>query len=219
VSWAILQSEDKDLTNQDVTNATRPDVDWKEVQTAVRVKAWRGYKAGLYPQQDLRDIEQTLSLYVLERLDRFDSERGSLATFLKHALKGGIADISRRSSAACRSLPDDVDMEPFDSMVDTPDGPPAELCQTLTQEDLERRTGGDSRSSIEQFEFAHDVDCVIALMTLRQQRICRSLMVHGIIKAQKRSGLTRMNFNHAVSDIAAIFVANDYDLRDVIADE
>lgn len=207
------------MTNQDVTNEPRPEVDWNEIQTAARVKAWRGYKAGLYLRQDLRDIEQSLTVYVLERLERFDPERGSLATFLKHALKGGIADISRRSRAACRSLPDGSDLEPFDSMIDTSDGPPEPLSQTLTKEDVERRTGGDSRSPIEQFEVAHDVDCIIALMTKRQQRICRSLMVHGAIRTQKRSGLTRLSFDHAIADIAEIFAANDYDLRDVVADD
>ena len=105
VAPAILQPEDAILTNQDVKETSCGVIDHDQMQLAIRVKAWRGYKAKLYPMQDLRDVEQELMLYVLERIDRFDPERGTFATFLKHALKGGIATIARRSQSYWYSSP------------------------------------------------------------------------------------------------------------------
>ena len=205
VAPAILQPEDAILTNQDVKETSCGVIDHDQMQLAIRVKAWRGYKAKLYPMQDLRDVEQELMLYVLERIDRFDPERGTFATFLKHALKGGIATIARRSQAACRSLPDDAEMEPLDTMVDSYEGPPVELWETLSADDLDRRTGGSSRSLTDAFELEHDVNAVVDSLSTTHQKICRCLMVEGRTKAQKHSGLTRLQFDAALVDIAERF--------------
>lgn len=103
----VRQPEDTGLTTQDGNGLKDHDggetdrgkqaaVDWDAINASIRVKAWRGYKAGLYPQQDLRDIEQDLAVWVLERLDGFDPERGTLATFLKHAPQRGLEITAKR---------------------------------------------------------------------------------------------------------------------------
>ncbi|WP_144054755.1 hypothetical protein [Rhodopirellula europaea] len=193
-------------------------VDWDAINASIRVKAWRGYKAGLYPQQDLRDIEQDLAVWVLERLDGFDPERGTLATFLKHALRSGLSLIVRRANAARRSLPEDAEMDSLGEMIDSSEGPPVALSETLTKYDLHRRIGTSPRGAIEQFEFVHDIDTLIALLPESKAAVARALMTDGPTKAQSESGLTVAHFEATVADIARHFAANDYDLFDIVAD-
>ena len=186
------------------------EINWAEIRKSVRIKAWRGHKAGLYPHQDLRDVEQELLVYVIERLDRFDPKRGSISTFLKHALKGGIAAIARKSQAACRSLPAEKQWESFDSMVSSVGAPPTTLGQTLTKDDIERRTGTRSKTDHELFELETDIDSVISDMPDSQQQICRDLMTDGVTKTQKQSGFSRMQFQDAIADIAKTLDAGGY---------
>jgi hypothetical protein len=203
-------SREFDSPQPEDENLSTLEINWTEIQKSIRIKALRGHKAGLYPSQDLRDVEQELTVYVLERMDRFDPQRGSISTFLKHALKSGIAAIARKSQAACRSLPADKAWEPLDSMVSSPGGPPTQLIQTLTHDDVERRTGVRSKTSSELFELEEDIDSMIDSMPDSQQSICRGLMADGVTKTQKKSGLTRLQFQDAISDVAATMKKGGY---------
>ena len=131
------------------------------------------------------------------------TERGSISTFLKHALKGGIEAIARKSQAACRSLPKDKQWEPLDSMVSSVGGPPTQLIQTLTHDDIDRRTGVRSKTATELFELEEDIDSVIDSLPESQQEICHGLMTDGITKTQKQSGLTRLQFQNEIADVSS----------------
>ncbi len=73
-----LQSEDTRLKTQEVS--TDNSIDWKYIQANIRCKAWRGYKAGAYGRQELRDIEQSLWTMVERYLADFTPERATFKT-------------------------------------------------------------------------------------------------------------------------------------------
>ena len=204
----------KENESGDASGAVDASVDWDAINASIRVKAWQGFKAGLYPQQDLRDVEQQLAVWVLERLNSFDPERGTLATFLKHALRSGLSNINRKANAAFRSLPADTEMTSFSSMVDSSDGPPVALSDTLTTEDLGRRNGTSSRSQMEEFEFVHDIETLIQSLPQDQAAIARVLMQQGRTNAYKASGLTLAHFKTTMEEIAKRFSQGGYDLFD-----
>lgn len=204
----------KENESGDASGAVDASVDWDAINASIRVKAWQGFKAGLYRQQDLRDVEQQLAVWVLERLNSFDPERGTLATFLKHALRSGLSNINRKANAAFRSLPADTEMTSFSSMVDSSDGPPVALSDTLTTEDLGRRNGTSSRSQMEEFEFIHDIETLIQSLTKDQAAIARALMTEGRTNAYKASGLTLAHFKTTMEEIAKRFSQGGYDLFD-----
>lgn len=209
----------KDHNDGGNSGGTNTAVDWDAINASIRVKAWRGFKAGLYPRQDLRDVEQDLTVWVLERLETFDPDRGTLATFLKHALRSGLGIIVRRANAAFRSLPDDADMTSFGAMVDTSEGPPVAVSETLTLEDLVRRTAACPRSAAEQFEIADDFEAVIAGLSDKQVEVARLLMTHSMTRAHAESGLTIAHFKATVQEIAQRFTVGGYELSDVVVDE
>jgi DNA-directed RNA polymerase specialized sigma24 family protein len=199
-----LQSEDIRLKTQDVSEDSG--IDWKYIQANIRCKAWRGYKAGAYGRQELRDIEQSLWAMVERYLADFTPERATFKTYVDMIVSRALAKILEARNTAIRTPPGGPVIS-LTTMVDDPDGgPPMELASALSHEDRDRAIGRETRSEEAVFEEVEAFRRVFDQLPETQQELCKQVMEHGRIATQKQSGMTRRAFHSMLQDIQQRFV-------------
>ena len=204
----ILQSEDTDLTNQDVNNDEPVEIDWDYVRTTIRCKAWRGHRSGAYSKEELRDVEQEIAATVGESIGLFDPERATFKTFVEMVASRALTHIINARKCRFRATPAGKQRFSLTAMVDDADGgPPVELGNALTQEDGDRRLACETRDPIADFDNAEAFRTVFARLPLVQQELCMQVAEHGRLETQRRSGMSRRAFAAMLEDIQARFAA------------
>ena len=121
----------------------------------IRIKARRlvGYYG--FTRDDLEDLEQDLTLDVLERMSMYDEHRGSLRTFIDRITTHKIANIIRDR----RRLKRDYSRIAWslDEEVTTDDGHAARRGDGISQDDFDLEMGTASRSAIERHDMCMDI--------------------------------------------------------------
>ena len=105
----------------------------------IRVKAHQLRARRDFSAADTDDIQQELWLAVCERLDRFDSSKASLNTFIDLVVNQALVSLLRHRQRLKRDK--GTYSQSLDEMLPTPAGDPAPLAGFITTADLDRRLG------------------------------------------------------------------------------
>ncbi len=182
---------------------TRTNVLTKYAQAQIRTRAKQLVRRPGFSSWAQEDIEQELTLHLLERADRFDPRRGSLNTFVARVVASGAAMLARKVEREKRWTGQKI--RSLSELEAQPDGPPLPLDRIVEQKDLDRRRGTTSVSSDDLFELAADIESIIASLPPKLQRVCRSLRSSNLKETEADVGLSRRRLRKAIDMIRQHF--------------
>lgn len=141
---------------------------------------------GLTPS-DREDLEQELTLAVLEAADAWDADRGSRNTFDNRIVNRKVATIIRYRSRGCRDY--HRGRMSLDDAIRNEDGGSSSRGAMMT-EDTDRRRGGVDTSE-ERVELSKDVRSAVRSLEPDLQRLCDLLGKGTKSDAAESMGLSR----------------------------
>ncbi len=172
---------------------------------AVRVRFRQEFKSSM----DVADLEQEFLVYVLERIDQFDSGRGNHEAFVNLLIRNCIAKMCRESQRLRSCPPAGAQMESTDQVIQNEDGAFEEMFRSLGIEDKDRRTLGVTRNPIDELDKADAVEQRIRTLPHGYRRIARRLKTSNQQDVAKSMGISKRRMNEAMQVIREHFGTAD----------
>lgn len=170
-------------------------------RTIIRVKAKQLVRRPEFSKSDREDVEQELFLYLLARSSQFDSDRGSVNTFISRVVSTAVAMLVRERRRIKRNGGDGVEVESLEKMAEQSDGTVAPLWATLTRADACRRNGSDPLSDAEEFELVEGVASAMDSLPPELQAICKLLLTQNKAEVKRKLNMSRRSFDAAINEI------------------
>ncbi len=168
--------------------------------TLIRVKARQLIGKYGFTRSDREDLEQDLSIFVLERMRHFDPRRGSDKTFIDRIVNRKVISIIRGRLAASRDYRRASSLN--DAALDE-EGKTVERGDTIP-DDADRRIarGRDVPAAM---DLALDVLTVLATLDPELKRVC-DLVIAGTKKdASEKLGLSKSGLRDRVLKLREVF--------------
>lgn len=185
--------------NEDAT----PDVLNEYATRMIRVKAIEVCNRPEFDCEDCQDIEQELTLFLLQNAHRFDRQRGALNTFINRVIRSRINNLLRnRSSQRVRPCEGNhlVSTETKTSGYET-----STIEDTLADKDGHRRLSTAGVTAVERSSLMMDVDAAIESMAVDLRPLARAMMLYRIGEAKEKLGLTERNYARKMKAIREHF--------------
>ena len=174
--------------------------------TAKSVAATARYlvgKTGL-TSQDLPDIQQDLTLDLLQRLPSLDEGRAAKSTFVFNLLAHKAANILRDRQRACRDRNKESALPTLsETERDSSTSPVVDFDAGTAYQPF----GWQRRSEQDSWELAHDFDQVLSSLSPFQQRLCSLLTEHSISVVATRLGVCRDTVYRHLHQLREVFEA------------
>lgn len=164
-----------------MTTTVQPDIDLEELfvpngqaMKTVRHYARRLVKLKIYPESELDDVEQELTLRLLRRIRRFQAERSCIATFVDRAVRFEALEIFRT-----RCQPKQVrerKTRSLDAISIRNAGHSQPLAEAITREAQVRGHGRTVQNDIDQVDLRQDMAQAIESLPEDLRETCRHLM-------------------------------------------
>jgi len=158
-----------------------------------------------FVEADREDLEQDLTVDLLQRLPSFDPARASLHTFIARVVDHAVVSLIEHRSAACRdyrrnggSLNDPVGG-------DDGDDEPAEVGDLIDQDTYLRSTGQPAVSVPDQVALHLDLECFLAVVPPELQDLYRRLDAgRTMTDIARETGLCRDTLHERRRKLAAL---------------
>ena len=174
-------------------------------RTLIRLKARQLSRRADFSRSDEDDIAQDLTLHLLCQAEHFDPSRASLKTFTSHVVNSCVAMILRERSRQKRAPGNGVEVQSLETMVDVPDEPPVALWATISVADIERRTGGTSKSDSEVHDEFESLDLAIQGLPTEDREVCERLKVDSHAGTARELKISRRKLRTLVGGIREQF--------------
>jgi RNA polymerase sigma-70 factor (ECF subfamily) len=165
-------------------------------------------KAG-YTWGDIEDIEQDLTLDLLERLPKFDPAKATLNTFADRVVGRRLCNLLRHRQAEMR----DYRREAFsmNEEVETEDGM-LEIIETVSQDEIDLRTGRCNRSVAERAHLQMDLNAVVAGLPPELRQVADMLRTQSVAEVARDLGIPRRTFREKhLAQLREVFAASRLD--------
>jgi hypothetical protein len=162
-------------------------------------------------EEDPSDIEQEFWLRLLPRLRRYDPAKGQPGAFIRVVSDRIAANLLRERCAQKR---DRRSQQSLNAVVQTYDGSLAELAQTISHEDQNRRLGKVSRSDQERAQLLLDLDNLLTEMPSLRRELAERLKHMSLSAAARKLGRSMNKTRISVSLILRRF--EEVGLRDYL---
>lgn len=165
-------------------------------------------RAGL-TNSDRDDLEQDLTVKLLEAFSKFDPDIADWKAFVKTVVERHAANLLReqraekRSASRQSSLHTIVDHDEF--------GIPTTLGDSFTEHEHDARTGADSRGDIDLLELREDVATVIASLPEDLREICDRLKHDGARQVARDLNMPQTTICRRIETIREHFEAAGFD--------
>jgi RNA polymerase sigma factor (sigma-70 family) len=152
--------------------------------------------------QDRQDVEQEVALQVLGALQLFEEERGHRNSFVSAVAERALISILRRKRAAKRDYRRVCSLS---VTVNIREEGPVELAQTISDHEVENRTGSAKRSQQELTELAMDMAEVIGSLPepwreLAERRKCQTMR-----EIAQAMDVPRTTLNERIAELRQVF--------------
>ncbi len=172
------------------------------VKALIQVKARQLCRRSDFNANEREDIEQELLLAVLQQIERFDSTRASLKTFLDRIVSRAAAMLLRSRKRQKRGN----GMQPLSLESDCTIGDDLKsLSNTVSSKDVANRLGTLSEDSIARLEQTEAIDVAMAKMPERLRDICRRLMSGTVASVARELGISRHQVRQAIDEARHYF--------------
>ncbi len=158
-------------------DTTRHEVYSDYARTVIRLKARQLSRRADFSRSDEDDITQDLTLHLLSQAEHFDPSRASLPTFVSHVVNSCVAMILRERWRQKRVPDHRAEIQSLETMVDVPDEPPVALGDMISLGDIERRTGGSTKSDAEVHEEVAALEHAMQSLPVEDRDVCERLKV------------------------------------------
>lgn len=158
---------------------------------------------GGFNRSDLDDLVQELLHAVVQSMDRFNSERSSLATFVDRIMKNRRTTLVRQRQAECRHWRRERPLN--ESAWDSRSSP---LTDRLEERSGRQHTGHDSRNGTKTTEMKADVERILEIVE-RDHRLYADLRMNGRnhAEASQELGASRRKADRLRADLLRLFEA------------
>ncbi|HEY7158949.1 MAG TPA: hypothetical protein VH575_33700 [Gemmataceae bacterium] len=170
-------------------------------QDIIRRKAKKLKRLGGFSSSDSVDLEQDLTLHLLQRLPIFDPRRAGWPVFVITVLTTGGANLLRARFAAQRDF---RRVGSLHQRVRADDGR-AELGQTLCQQQQDARQGRYPRGEAEGVGLVLDVAEVLARLPHDQRELAEQLKHYSLAEVARRLQVPRSTLQTRVRQLREIF--------------
>ncbi len=152
-------------------------------------------------EQDRDDIEQRLTLDLLERWPKFDPARSKATTFAAYVIRHKVSTIIREELAE-RRLRARIKLLPISKRIREE----VEFCL---------RIGIPTRRELEHVELEHDVQAVLETLSAADRELCERLKAGSLAEVARDMGVPRSTLNYRVEKIRKVF--ERHNMRDFVA--
>lgn len=168
-----------------------------------------GYKVrklvGLWrlSDEDREDIEQELILQVLQKLSRFDSNRGATKTFINCILDNRIRQIldkrkSLKSGFGKRTVS-------LDECFEDKNGCVTSRADVIDREEYLLSAGILRRPIIDECELRMDIEQIISELTPELRELCKRLQKQTVTEISEEMGVPRHSLYPSIRKLRCIF--------------
>lgn len=169
-------------------------------------------KAG-FTWDDVEDIEQELTLDLLERLAKFDPAKATYNTFVARIVERKISKLIRHRMQEMRDYRREDGS--LNDPIDNGCGETSERLQTISQDEHDRRIGRHIRPAANRMDLQIDVWQVLAELPQELRRAGELLMTLSVAQAARALGIPRSTFYDAyLAKLRRVF--EDHGLRDYL---
>jgi len=155
-------------------------------------------KAG-YKPKDLEDIEQDLMLDLIERLDKYDSAKAKLSTFIDRIVDHKIANLLEERRAAKRDL--SKTFTTLDTPFEGSDGQNTTLLDITGTDEYLERMGYQDKSSLVNLDTEIDLDLILKKLPSDDLRILSLLAGRTLVDVAKELGMPRTTLIYKIQKI------------------
>lgn len=166
-------------------------------KSVIKFKAWQLSRRSGFNRSEQGDLEQELWLSVLKEARRFDPQRASLDTFVDRVANTAAGMIVRRRSRLKRAPGNGV--VSLDATKTSPSGESKRpRAESVSQEDLSRRTGAVSGDDAAAREDTEAVAHALRAMPEEVRDVCRRVMGGSISSAARDLGMSRQKIREVL---------------------
>jgi len=144
---------------------------------------------------DVEDIEQDLTLDLLERLAKFDPAKATYNTFVARIVERKISKLIRHRMQEMRDYRREDGS--LNDPIDNGRGETSERLQTISQDEHDARTGRHTRPAAERMDLQIDVRQALAELPQELRRAGELLMTMPVAQAARAMGIPRSTFYDA----------------------
>jgi DNA-directed RNA polymerase specialized sigma24 family protein len=175
----------------------------------IRFKAQQLCRRADFSRSDREDIQQELTLYLFTRARSFDPGRASLNTFITCVINSGVRMLIRERSRLCRTA--DCDVQSLAEPAECDGRRQKPLAETVSPDDLGRRTGFVSEDPTVTAERTEAVRCVLKQLPRGVRDVCRALSYGSISSAVRDLNMPRKKIRKAIEAAKESFQENHFD--------
>jgi len=175
------------------------------VKPTIRFKARQLCNRSDHNWSDFEDIEQSMTMHLIEKSHRFDDQRGCANTFASAVLdlwiKQYLRDMNRLKRGGRHRA------TPFSQIGRSGSALEVEHVsyeQLLSTRDGDRRRWRQSTSQYERFDQAELITAVWGLLTTQQRNLLKDIVNHSISYAARQRGCSRSVVNSELATIQRI---------------
>jgi len=169
----------------------------------IRIKAQQLVRHPGLNQSDRDDMEQELTWRLWEKADQFDPQRAALNTFIARVLDSAVAMILRDRRRLKRA-PGFAAIS-LEETVHEQDGMATSGRDTLSEADLDRRTGALFREATADLERAEAISHAMRSMPPRLRDMCLRLMNGSETSVARDMGVSRRQVRNGIREIRRYF--------------
>jgi RNA polymerase sigma-70 factor (ECF subfamily) len=159
------------------------------VRGLIRRKAAQIARRRGFTPSDRDDLEQELTLRLLQRWHSFDPGRSPAHAFIALVVRHAVANVLRHRHAACR---DPGPVGSLQRLVPADEGdPPPTLADTVGAQAHEARSGRRPRSDEERSQLAADTAAVLDRLPADLGALAEALKTHSLAEVARAWGVAR----------------------------
>ena len=173
------------------TNKKQYELDDYAIQH-IRHKARQLVGTAGFSRDDVEDIEQDLTLDLLERLPKFDPAKAKHNTFVARVVERKVSTLIRHRKQQIRDCRREECS--LNAAIDDCGGGSVERMQTISQDEHDLRTGKYARRADERADLHLDIEAVLADMPPELRQAGQMLMTMPIAEVAHKLGVPRSTF-------------------------
>lgn len=151
---------------------------------------------------DVPDIQQDLWLDLLERMQKYNQDKGSVRAFVVRVVRNKSASIIRSRRAAKRR--GDIGILSLNLETSDVDGESIEFQDLISVDDYLRLTRGATRTECERHDLAIDVRAIVSHLTPAQRVICLLLVDRNVCDVANVAGIPRSTLRGLIARLRLI---------------
>lgn len=156
-----------------------------------------------FTMDDIDDIEQEMTLDLIERMPKFDPDKAAQSTFIARVIDHKISKILRHRTQEMRDF--HRESCSLNDLIEDSDGGVVERIHTLDREGVDLCAGGHSRTCNEDAQLRFDVSLVISGLPKDLKALAEHLMTETFTEASKSLGVPRATLYGARDRLRRIF--------------